>query len=29
VTVMVIVTIILTPLLMKRGFEWAKIAEKE
>ncbi len=29
VTVMVIATIIITPLLMKHGFKWAKIAEKE
>ncbi|MDE4907945.1 cation:proton antiporter [Methanogenium marinum] len=29
VTVMVIATIIFTPLLMKHGFAWAKIAEKE
>ncbi len=29
VTVMVIATIIITPLLMKRGFVWAKDAEKE
>lgn len=29
ITVMVIVTIILTPLLMKRGFAWAKTAEQE
>ncbi|WFN33664.1 cation:proton antiporter [Methanogenium sp. S4BF] len=29
VTVMVIATIIITPLLMKQGFVWAKIAEKD
>ncbi len=29
VTVMVIATIIITPLLMKHGFVWAKIGEKE
>lgn len=29
VTVMVIATIIITPLLMKHGFVWAKIREKE